>query len=128
MNGRMRNARVLVIALGSTDDVNPMLAIASTLRRRGHEVEFFTNTVFEAFVRAAGLRFSPVGTEADYNFIWDRRTWQWWSFRTSPSSCREACGGDPQLLERVTRLLRPHWLGQTPGGASSGMTWRRFRR
>jgi rhamnosyltransferase subunit B len=69
---------VLVIALGSTGDVNPMLGIASTLRGRGHDVHFLANPVFECFALAAGLPFTPVGTEADYEFIWDRRTWQWW--------------------------------------------------
>lgn len=70
--------RILVVALGSTGDVNPMLGIASTLRRRGHDVVFFANPVFGRFAKAVGLPFSPVGTERDYEFIWDRRTWQWW--------------------------------------------------
>jgi UDP:flavonoid glycosyltransferase YjiC (YdhE family) len=56
-------ARVLVIALGSTGDVNPMLGIASTLRGRGHDVHFLANPVFECFALAADLPFTPVGTE-----------------------------------------------------------------
>ncbi len=71
-------ARILVVALGSTGDVNPMLGIASTLRCRGHDVVFLVNPVFAQFAEAAGLGFSPLGTEGDYRFIWERRTWQWW--------------------------------------------------
>jgi UDP:flavonoid glycosyltransferase YjiC (YdhE family) len=70
--------RILVIALGSTGDVNPMLGIAAGLGRRGHDVVFLANPVFAPLAAAAGLSFAPLGTAEDYEFIWDRRTWQWW--------------------------------------------------
>lgn len=60
-------AKIAVMALGSVGDVNPFLGIADALSRRGHEVTFITNPYFKDWVHAAGLTFSALGTEAEYD-------------------------------------------------------------
>ena len=54
---------VIVVALGSTGDVNPMLGIALELLHRGHGVTFLASPVFESHAKAGGIRFVPVGTD-----------------------------------------------------------------
>ncbi|MFI5379878.1 MAG: glycosyltransferase, partial [Tepidisphaerales bacterium] len=39
-------ARILIFALGSAGDVHPMIALALSLRERGHEVAFAVNPHF----------------------------------------------------------------------------------
>jgi UDP:flavonoid glycosyltransferase YjiC (YdhE family) len=51
--------RVLIAASGSYGDVHPFLAIGRELKRRGHDVRFFTSSYFDAAVIEAGL--VPVG-------------------------------------------------------------------
>jgi len=68
----------IVVALGSTGDVNPMLGIGLELLHRGHDVTFIANPVFESQAKAGGVRFVPVGTERDYQFVWDPDSWRWW--------------------------------------------------
>lgn len=57
---------VSVVALGSAGDVHPLLAVATSLAQRGHDVEFLTNPEFEMTVLDAGLLFIPIGTRAQY--------------------------------------------------------------
>ena len=61
-----------------TGDANPMLGIALELGRRGREVTFLTNPVFESFAKAGGIGFTAVGTESDYQFVWNPDSWRWW--------------------------------------------------
>ena len=57
---------VIVIALGSTADVHPVLGIASTLAARGHHVSVLSNPVFQPLVERCEAEFVPVGTTAAY--------------------------------------------------------------
>ena len=57
---------ILVSCIGSAGDVHPFLAIGAALRRRGHRVELLTSPYFRERVAAAGLDFTPIGTQADY--------------------------------------------------------------
>lgn len=58
--------QILMFALGTAGDVHPSIAIGRTLRRRGHQVLFVTNSHFEPAVRAAGLDFESSGTKEEY--------------------------------------------------------------
>ncbi|MBL0184408.1 MAG: glycosyltransferase [Candidatus Obscuribacter sp.] len=49
--------KIIVIALGSDGDINPMIEISLVLKARGHEVEFLANGHFAKRVKAAGLTF-----------------------------------------------------------------------
>ncbi len=60
-----------------------MLGIALELLHRGHDVTFLANPVFESQAKAGGLNFAPVGTESDYQFVWDPNTWRWWRIATA---------------------------------------------
>lgn len=58
--------RILITTIGSSGDINPFVAIGRTLRERGHDVVMLVNPHFEPRVRAAGLRFEPLGAEEDF--------------------------------------------------------------
>ncbi len=57
--------RFAVVTLGSAGDVIPFLAIAKTLHRRGHDIEFLTNPRFEHLAAAHGVPFHPIGELKD---------------------------------------------------------------
>ena len=50
--------RVAVPAMGSHGDVEPFLALAAGLRRRGHTVVVATHAEFAALVTGAGVEFA----------------------------------------------------------------------
>jgi rhamnosyltransferase subunit B len=64
--------KALVVADGTSGDVNPLLGISSVLSSQGHSVTFFTNAVFADVVERCGLRFVPTGTADDYRAFRDR--------------------------------------------------------
>jgi UDP:flavonoid glycosyltransferase YjiC (YdhE family) len=53
--------RVAVLAMGSRGDVEPFLALAAGLRRRGHTVVVATHAEFAALVTGAGVEFAELG-------------------------------------------------------------------
>ncbi|MES2999734.1 MAG: glycosyltransferase [Pseudomonadota bacterium] len=59
-------SRVLISAVGSRGDVEPLLRVGEGLRRRGHEVHVFANPAFAAAVSGAGMVFRPIGEEAEH--------------------------------------------------------------
>lgn len=61
--------RVLIAGAGSHGDVLPFVAIGREMLSRGHEVLFFGNPFFRAYVNSAGLQFVPVGTPDEYHRI-----------------------------------------------------------
>src|SRR4051812_3405874 len=56
-------------SVGSHGDVHPFVGLGIRLRERGHRVTILTNEHFEPLVRAAGLEFLPIGTDAEYRQI-----------------------------------------------------------
>jgi UDP:flavonoid glycosyltransferase YjiC (YdhE family) len=56
-----RSFRILLAAVGSRGDVQPMLALAQTLAARGHQVRIAAPPDFEYWVANLGFAFSPVG-------------------------------------------------------------------
>ena len=64
---------IVVAALGSAGDVHPFLGIAIELEKRGHEVTVLTSSYFEQLVARVGLRFSPIGSRAQYERIMHSR-------------------------------------------------------
>jgi rhamnosyltransferase subunit B len=67
----MQRLKILVSAWGSTGDVLPPIAVGAALRRRGHEVSFVGNPVFERPAREAGLTMIPVGRAEDHRRMMD---------------------------------------------------------
>ncbi len=75
----MATHKIIVLALGSDGDVNPMLAIARHLVSLGQDVEFLANGYFAAKVEAEGLKFFPVGDAAMYErALQDSEVWDAW--------------------------------------------------
>lgn len=58
--------RIIITAIGSSGDINPMVTIASKLQSMGHEVVFIASPVFHEKVSRHGIIFEPLGTEEDY--------------------------------------------------------------
>jgi UDP:flavonoid glycosyltransferase YjiC (YdhE family) len=55
-----------VATLGSYGDVYPFVALASTLKERGHDVTLLTNEFFCSLAERQGLTLVPIGSEASY--------------------------------------------------------------
>lgn len=58
--------KIIVLALGSDGDINPMIAIARTLQEKGQAVEFLASAYFHEKVEAAGLQFVGIGDRSQY--------------------------------------------------------------
>ena len=52
---------IVIQVVGSRGDVQPFVALGNELQKCGHQVRLATHTVFESFVRDAGLGFYPIG-------------------------------------------------------------------
>ena len=52
---------IAIHVVGSRGDVQPFVALAVELKRRGHRVRLASHDVFSEFVRKAGLDFFPIG-------------------------------------------------------------------
>jgi len=61
--------KILLIAIGSSGDVHPLIGIGVALRRRGHDVTVVASVHFEQQVKRASLGFIGVGTEEEYEAI-----------------------------------------------------------
>lgn len=64
-------ARMILIAIGSSGDVHPVLGIAEELAQRNHEVIIVTNPSFESLVRRLGFEFRPLGTSEEFDTVAD---------------------------------------------------------
>ncbi|MGC1379233.1 MAG: glycosyltransferase [Anaerolineales bacterium] len=53
--------RVVITSIGSTGDVQPLLALADELRSAGHELVFALPSMYQARVQRLGFRFSEIG-------------------------------------------------------------------
>jgi rhamnosyltransferase subunit B len=71
---------IIVIAVGSSGDVHPLLGLSRAFVKRGHRVSFCTSPAFAAVVERCGLRFLPFGTTEEYYAainnpaLWNPRT------------------------------------------------------
>ncbi len=70
---------VMLIPIGSTGDVYPLVGLGTALRKRGHEVEVIANSYFQPAIERAALAFVELGTYEDMRRgledpdLWDRR-------------------------------------------------------
>ncbi len=68
--------RILLAAIGSSGDVNPVIEVGRALRARGHAVTLATSEVFAGQVAANGLGFERLGTTAQAQALMrDPRLW-----------------------------------------------------
>jgi rhamnosyltransferase subunit B len=71
---------IIIIAVGSSGDVHPLLGLGRTFAKEGHRVSFCTSPAFSKIVERCGLRFLPFGTEEEYYAainnpaLWNPRT------------------------------------------------------
>ena len=60
-------AKILIHTLGSSGDLNPFLALALELKRRGHEIEFALSPKFTEKARALGFSATIAGEDPDWD-------------------------------------------------------------
>ncbi len=71
---------IIVIAVGSSGDVHPLLGLGRAFAKQGHRVSFCTSPAFVEVVERCGLRFLPFGTKEEYfaaihnPALWNPRT------------------------------------------------------
>ena len=71
---------IIVIAVGTSGDVHPLLGLSRTFAKLGHRVSFCTSPAFAQVVERCGLRFLPFGTTEEYYAainnpaLWNPRT------------------------------------------------------
>lgn len=71
---------VIVIAVGSSGDVHPLLGLGRAFAKQGHRVSFCTSPAFVDVVERCGFRFLPFGTKEEYYAaihnpaLWNPRT------------------------------------------------------
>jgi rhamnosyltransferase subunit B len=61
----------IMVALGSSGDVNPFLGIAADLNRRGHQTALLSAPQFAPAAASAGSDFAPLGTAGAYDAIYE---------------------------------------------------------
>ena len=59
--------KIIVIPIGSSGDVHPLLGLSIALRERGHDILFVTNEHFRPLADKAGLAFEGLGTAEEYH-------------------------------------------------------------
>src|ERR1700733_8614410 len=68
--------RILLPAIGSSGDVNPVIGLGRALTTRGHHVTVITNEYFRDQVAENKLSFIPLGTKAEAEALMgDPRLW-----------------------------------------------------
>ena len=58
---------IVIFALGTGGDIDPMVALGAELTRRGYRISFLSNDYFEPIISAAGCQFVSVGTVEQYH-------------------------------------------------------------
>src|SRR3954466_3251920 len=90
--------RVIVIPIGSSGDVHPLLGLALELCERGHDIVFVTNGHFEPLARKAGLAFEALGTAEEYH-----------AAINDPDLWHPTKGTKKALEWSMARLMRPSY-------------------
>jgi len=60
---------VILIGIGSSGDVHPLIGTALALRDRGHSITMLASTHFTAQIKRVGLPFVGIGSDEDYEAI-----------------------------------------------------------
>ena len=61
---------MILVGLGSSGDVHPLLGIGEAMRLRGHECVVVSAPRFEASARSIGAGFAPLGTAEAYDAVY----------------------------------------------------------
>lgn len=86
--------RIRMLTVGTRGDVQPFVALAVELRRRGHEVAVCTAPNFEGFVRSRGVDFLPI--RADFLQF------------TQSEEGKKMLGGNPlETMKNMKKLIFP---------------------
>lgn len=104
--------KIVLAPFGSRGDVEPMIALGETLRRRGHEVVFCVPADFEARIRGLGFechRGGPAfgnffdGTQNEFKTLWQ-------VFKTVPeqfAALKTACVGAEAVVGAMLQFAAP---------------------
>lgn len=67
---------ILIYALGTSGDIDPMVGLGVELKNRGHKVVYLSNDSFRQTIVDAGLNFHSVGTTEQYHKGNSAEAWQ----------------------------------------------------
>ncbi|MEZ5288652.1 MAG: glycosyltransferase [Vicinamibacterales bacterium] len=125
--------RAAVIAIGSRGDIQPMLALATGLRRAGHEVVFASEESYRGAAAAHDLEFyrlsgnserffaGPAGIRFRESFDRPRAEFRrFWTSYIAPT-VRPHLDEVPGACEGVDVAVCQPWLGVAPGMADTGV-------
>ena len=62
----MNSLTILMVAVGTLGDVQPLIGLGANLRSRGHRVTVLANRHFEPLITGKALEFAVLGSEAEY--------------------------------------------------------------
>jgi len=94
---------VIVTAIGSAGDINPMLMYACELDRRGHDVDFIANGYFEEKAKKAGLNFLALGSSDLYlKAVADPELWN------PPTAFQAVWRSEKESLQLSLDLIEQH--------------------
>lgn len=99
-------ARVILVGLGSSGDVHPLLGIAEGMQRRGHDCVLVSAPTFEESAESVGVAFSPVGTAEAYDAVYAHPD-LWHPRRGLKVFFSYAAGLTGETVEAVESRLRP---------------------
>ena len=97
---------IIVVAIGSEGDINPMIEIGAALKNHGHQVDFLASGYFENKIAEAGLNPHCLGDRKQYEEvvknpeIWHPRK----GFQAIWKSLKDYV---PQQYELIESLLKP---------------------
>lgn len=63
----MDSVHIMISAIGSAGDINPLILIGSKLKQAGHRVDFLASPYFEEKIKRQNLNLLPLGTAEDYH-------------------------------------------------------------
>jgi rhamnosyltransferase subunit B len=58
--------KIIIYALGTSGDINPMVAVGKEMSTRGYAVAFLTSDHFKELIESSGFEFVSIGTREEY--------------------------------------------------------------
>lgn len=88
--------KVLVCGAGSRGDIHPLLGLADTLRRRGHDVHILLNPIYRDLAESHEFTFVPVGDATEMSRL-----------QEDPRASTYNHGWKQWLVQAAVRSMRP---------------------
>lgn len=97
--------KIAIFVYGSRGDVQPMLALATALKEKGHDILFIANPENEEFVKSYGCRFVPFGPNVKEQIRENARLKRS-PFKASASAMKEFKGYIENQMNRLPEIIK----------------------